>query len=129
MQCLGKRLILVLIIEPLFTDENGEICRKCSSSVTYLRYHEYVDIEGDATELITFRAFGTAVRLSHTDGKVAASENIMHHVLSLKVLPDIYNYKCGVVVCARSAQVLADDSDAATIRKKFFFLWCLNQEM
>uniref|UniRef100_A0A0R3RMK6 Inositol-pentakisphosphate 2-kinase n=1 Tax=Elaeophora elaphi TaxID=1147741 RepID=A0A0R3RMK6_9BILA len=44
----------------------------------------------------------------------------MHHVLSLKVLPNIYNYKCGVVVCARSVQVLIDDSDAATIRKKWW---------
>ncbi|EFO22093.1 C2 domain-containing protein [Loa loa] len=84
-----------------------------------LGYHEFVDIEGDATELITFRAFGTAVRLSQTDEKVAA-ESILHHVLSLKVLPDIYRYKCGVVVCARSAHVLTDDSDAAMIRKKWW---------
>lgn len=87
----------------------------------YLRYHEFVDVEGDATELITFRAFGTAVRLSQTVGKVAAAESIVYHVLSLKVLPNIYSYKYGFVVCARSAQVLTDDSDAATTRKKFIF--------
>lgn len=83
-----------------------------------LGYHEFVDIEGDATELITFRAFGTAVRLSQTDEKVTAAENIMHNVLSLKVLPNIYSYKCGVVVCARSVHVLTDDNDATTTRKK-----------
>uniref|UniRef100_A0A1I8EGT2 C2 domain-containing protein n=1 Tax=Wuchereria bancrofti TaxID=6293 RepID=A0A1I8EGT2_WUCBA len=87
-----------------------------------LGYHEFVDIEGDATELITFRAFGTAVRLSQMDGKVTAGENIMHHVLSLKVLPNIYSYKCGVVVCARSTHVLTDDNDATVTRKKFCFM-------
>ncbi|VDN83102.1 unnamed protein product [Brugia pahangi] len=85
-----------------------------------LGYHEFVDIEGDATELITFRAFGTAVRLSQTDEKVAAGENIMHNVLSLKVLPNIYSYKCGVVVCARFVHVLTDDNDATTTRKKWW---------
>ncbi|EJW73280.1 hypothetical protein WUBG_15811, partial [Wuchereria bancrofti] len=85
-----------------------------------LGYHEFVDIEGDATELITFRAFGTAVRLSQMDGKVTAGENIMHHVLSLKVLPNIYSYKCGVVVCARSTHVLTDDNDATVTRKKWW---------
>ncbi|VDK75079.1 unnamed protein product [Onchocerca ochengi] len=85
-----------------------------------LGYHEFVDIENDATELITFRAFGTAVRLSQTDGKAAADERIMQHVLSLKVLPKIYSYKCGVVVCARSAQMLTNDSDAVATRKKWW---------
>ncbi|CAG9537237.1 unnamed protein product [Cercopithifilaria johnstoni] len=85
-----------------------------------LGYHEFVDIEGVATGLITFRAFGTAVRLSQTDGEVANGESIKHHILSLKVLPHMYSYKCGVFVCARSAQVLTDDSDTATIRKKWW---------
>ncbi|VDO26780.1 unnamed protein product [Onchocerca flexuosa] len=80
-----------------------------------LGYHEFVDIESDATELITFRAFGTAVRLSQTDGKAAADERIMQHVL-----PKIYNYKCGAVVCTRSAQMLTNDSDAVTTRKKWW---------
>ncbi|KAL3981557.1 C2 domain family protein [Acanthocheilonema viteae] len=110
------------IIRKSLRELTKNIAQKAHSlgSNAVLGYHEFVDIEGDATELITFRAFGTAVRLSQTNEEVAPDESIIHHILSLKVLPNIYSYKCGVVVCARSAQMLTDNNDAATIRKKWW---------
>lgn len=85
-----------------------------------LGYHEFVDIEGDATELITFRAFGTAVKLVQKGEKAPSDEKITQQILSINILPETYAYEYGVVVCARSAQLLTDDSDAADVRKRWW---------
>ncbi|VDN26728.1 unnamed protein product [Gongylonema pulchrum] len=86
-------------------------------------YQEFVDIEGDATELITFRAFGTAVKLVQNGESAAVDEKItqqQQQILSINTLPETYRYEYGVVVCARSAQLLTDDSDSGLVRKRWW---------
>lgn len=91
------------------------------------RYNEFADIEGESTGQISFRVYGTALKLVLCDKEDAVVEKILYPLISLSILPIPYVLGFAAIVCARVVHILEDDDDIDETKKKslvlFIFLY------
>ncbi|KHN79907.1 C2 domain-containing protein 5 [Toxocara canis] len=82
-------------------------------------YNDFVDVEGEATGRICFRAYGTAMNVVD-DSQQGLIEHIRYPIISLHALPSFEVRGSGSVVCARAVHMIDDDNDCAVLRAKWW---------